>query len=107
MELNKPIGDYTLVRELGKGQFGKVYIGRKNTGGNSQSNMFAIKEISKEKIKSNNLLARLFETEVSIMKKIDHPNIIKLYDMIEHSGCYYLVLNYCDSGDMQERISER
>jgi len=69
--------------------------------------MYAVKEISKEKIKSNKLLARLFETEVGIMKKIEHPNIIKLHDLIEHSGCYYLVLNYCDSGDMQERIAQR
>lgn len=84
-----------------------MYLARKNDGRQNSGKTYAVKEIPKMKIKSNDTLSRLFETEVSIMRKIDHPNIIKLHDLIEHSGCYYLVLNYCDSGDMEGRIEKR
>jgi protein-serine/threonine kinase len=79
--LNTPIGDYNLIKELGKGQFGQVYLASKM---NSQNNKkYAIKQISKSKINTNPLLLRLFQTEVSVMQKISHPNIIKLHDFIE------------------------
>lgn len=100
--MNKPIGDYTLIKKLGQGQFGQVFLATKGNGYNSANGKrYAIKQISKSKMSSNNLLMRLFKTEVSIMKKISHPNIIKLHDFIELSGFYYLVLDFCDSGDME------
>jgi serine/threonine protein kinase len=82
-----------------------VYLANKI--GNNKGQQFAVKQINKAKVNANPLLLRLFKTEVNIMKKLNHPNIIKLHDFIEQSGNYYLVLDFCDSGDMEQRIQKR
>lgn len=102
MQSIKVIGDYNLIKKLGQGQFGQVFLATKGSDFNSHSSKkYAVKQISKSKINGNSLLLRLFKTEVGVMKKITHPNIIKLYDLVEQSGYYYLVLDFCDSGDME------
>lgn len=63
--------------------------------------IFAVKIISKDKIKSNSILKRLLDTEVSIMHTIDHPNILHLFEYFESKNNYYLVLNYCNQGDFE------
>ena len=52
-------------------------------------------------IESNNVLKKLLNTEVSIMNKIRHPNIMHLYDYYETNNNFYLVINYCNKGDLE------
>jgi len=40
------------------------------------------------------------ETEMEIMKQIDHPNILKLYDIYEEENHWCLVLEYMEEGDL-------
>lgn len=71
----KKVGNYTLVSELGKGQFGVVYKAH-----NSKTDeVFAIKSITKASINGSPKLKELFDTEVKIMASIKHPNIMHLY----------------------------
>ena len=46
-------------------------------------------------------MKELFNTEMWIMKTLDHPNILHLYDYFESTKNYYLVINYCNSGDLE------
>ena len=39
---------------------------------------------------------KLFNTEILIMKKIDHPNILKMYELYESSNNFYLILEFCN-----------
>ena len=41
------------------------------------------------------------------MKTINHPNIIHLYDYLETDEKYYLVITFCDGGDMEEYIKKK
>ena len=43
---------------------------------------------------------KYFHNEVDLMKKLDHPNILKLYDVVKNNGSVYLILEYCNSGDL-------
>lgn len=75
--------DYTLDGELGKGTYGVVYKGiHKLT-----EDVRAIKQISRAKIKKYDR----FINEVSALKTLDHPNIIKLFEIYEEEDHVYLV----------------
>ena len=84
---------------LGKGSYGKVQLGYlKNT--NIQR---AIKIIDKSKVRN----VERFKLEVEIMMKLDHPNILRLYDYFEDETSVYLVLELCSGGELFDRIIEK
>lgn len=99
----KQIGNYILEVELGKGQFGKVFKAREKTTGT----FYAVKRIDKSKIQSNPLLPKLLNTEIKVMQEIEHPNILHLFDFIESQTHYYLILNFCNQGDMEHYMKTR
>jgi serine/threonine-protein kinase ULK/ATG1 len=96
------VGQYTLFQELGKGQFGVVYLARK-TG---TEELYAVKQMNRHKIENNDILSGLLKTEVSVMHNINHPNILHLHEFMESSNSYYLVIDYCDSGDLEEHMKK-
>ena len=98
----KKIGKYRLFKKLGKGQFGVVYLARKE----GTDELFAVKQMNRAKIESNEILSGLFNTEVSVMHNINHENILHLHELMESSNSYYLVLDYCDSGDLEEHMKK-
>jgi len=82
--LGKKVGKYSLVKYLGSGQFGDVYLGEDG----KTNEKYAVKIIQKSKI-NNQTLKDMLKSEVSIMQKMNHPNIIHLYDFMESSSNYY------------------
>lgn len=83
---SRSIQDYYDVstNELGKGTYGKVVQAKIK----DSDAIRAIKIIPKTKVTN---LER-FKTEIDIMKKLDHPNILRLYESFEDSENVYLVL---------------
>ncbi|CAI5738874.1 unnamed protein product [Hyaloperonospora brassicae] len=90
------IGDYVVTRKLGSGSFAVVYKGYHRTS----KRPVAIKALSLYKL-NGKLLANL-EMEVAIMRQIDHPNVVKLYEIQKTDKHMYLVLEYCAGGDLQQ-----
>lgn len=90
---------YTLdQKKLGQGTYGSVCKGRnKDTG-----QIRAIKTISKSQVKN---LER-FRLEISIMKSLDHPNIIKLFETFEDHRNIYLVMELSQGGELFDRVIE-
>lgn len=58
--------------------------------------MYAIKTVLKSKVNSSSKLRKLFDTEMAVMSKINHPNILHLYEYLETANNYYLVIQYCN-----------
>lgn len=92
----KKVGDYVLVSELGKGQFGTVYKGK-----NSNNEIFAVKAVNKSSVNSSSKLKALFDTEVQVMSKLKHPNLLHLYEFLETGNNYYLIIDFCKDGDFE------
>ena len=89
---------YDVVKQLGKGGYGKVYeVKNKQTG-----ELRACKHLSKLNI--NNL--EKFKREIAIMQKMDHPNIIKLYEVFESDRSLYIIMEECKGGEIFDRIIE-
>ena len=92
------LDNYEVVRQLGKGGYGKVYeVKNLKTG-----EIRACKHLSKLKIKN----LEKFEREINILIKTDHPSIIKLYEIFESHRSLYLVMEECKGGEIFDRIIE-
>jgi serine/threonine protein kinase len=88
---NKKILDYTITEQLlGRGSYSKVYLGY-----NYENEKCAIKIISY--IGLNNSTKEKIIDEAKIMKKLNHKNIIKLYDIYEDNSDVYIIMEYCES----------
>ena len=103
MDQKKKVGNYLLVQKIGQGQFGVVY---KGVSIEDQKKVFAIKCILKKKLESNSMLSRLFQTEMSVMSKLHHPNIMHLFEFMETANNYYLVIQYCNNGDLETYLKK-
>ncbi|CAH8311018.1 unnamed protein product [Eruca vesicaria subsp. sativa] len=88
------IGDYAVGRQIGSGSFSVVWEGRHLVNGN----VVAIKEIAMDRL--NKKLQDSLMSEIFILRKINHPNIIRFIDMIEAPGKINVVLEYCKGGDL-------
>ena len=87
---------YEVVKLLGTGTFGKVAEVRNKIS----KQIFACKEIAKKRIVDINKL----KTEIAIMIKADHPNIIKLYEIYQDNFHIDLIMEECKGGELFERI---
>ncbi|RLN54431.1 hypothetical protein BBJ28_00014886, partial [Nothophytophthora sp. Chile5] len=95
------IGDYVVTSKLGSGSFAVVYKGYHKV----TKVPVAIKALSLGKLNSK-LLANL-EMEIAIMRQIDHPNVVKLYEIKKTEKHMYLMLEYCAGGDLQQYMRRR
>nr|XP_049466528.1 MAP/microtubule affinity-regulating kinase 3 isoform X2 [Anopheles coluzzii] len=88
------IGKYKLLKTIGKGNFAKVKLA-KHVPTNKE---VAIKIIDKTQLNPSSL-QKLYR-EVRIMKMLDHPNIVKLFQVIETEKTLYLVMEYASGGEV-------
>ena len=87
--------EYDLKEKLGEGAYGCVYkvIQRKT------NYLRAVKAIKKKMVDKNE-----FMNEIEVLKTVDHPNIIKLFDCYYDRTFYYMVEEYCSGGDLFDYI---
>ncbi|KAI5633820.1 protein kinase domain-containing protein [Phthorimaea operculella] len=95
------IGKYKLLKTIGKGNFAKVKLAKHVPTGKE----VAIKIIDKTQLNPGSL-QKLFR-EVRIMKMLDHPNIVKLFQVIETEKTLYLVMEYASGGELSTSIPEQ
>ncbi|XP_041354063.1 serine/threonine-protein kinase 33-like [Gigantopelta aegis] len=89
---------YIVGKKLGEGSFGKVYEGIHR----ETDEKWAIKSINKEKAGTMGL--KLMEREVYILKRVKHPNIIELNEVIESPQHMFLVLELCEGGELADAL---
>ncbi|XP_009796102.1 serine/threonine-protein kinase ATG1c-like isoform X1 [Nicotiana tabacum] len=95
------VGNYVVGKQIGAGSFSTVWHARHRAHGTE----VAIKEIVTARL--NNKLQDSLKSEIVILQKINHPNIIRLHDMIEEVGKIYIILEYCRGGDLSMYIQQR
>ena len=94
-----PFDYYRILKKLGQGTFGQVYKTiHKKTG-----NIRAMKIIPKNNAKPGFTDKDIIH-EIMIMKNLDHPHIIKLYEFYTDEYNYYLINEFCTEGDLSEKM---
>lgn len=93
------LGHYVLGKNLGKGTFGKVKLATHILTGEK----VAIKILEKSRIKDKKDIERI-SREIKILKKLRHPNVIQLYEIIETESELFLIMEYCPNGELFDYI---
>ena len=91
---------YNLTETIGKGTFGKVKLAYSNKNPKIK---YACKILEKLNIKEEDDLNRCLR-EMSILSKMDHPNVIKTHEIISDSMRYYIIMEYCSKGELFDHI---
>eukprot|EP00828_Plagiopyla_frontata_P041154 TRINITY_DN5778_c0_g3_i8.p1 TRINITY_DN5778_c0_g3~~TRINITY_DN5778_c0_g3_i8.p1 ORF type:complete len:585 (-),score=89.31 TRINITY_DN5778_c0_g3_i8:211-1893(-) len=94
---------YLITALIGQGQFGKVFKGINE----STNQQLAIKAVQKQILNTHAKLKQLFIQEVTIMKKIDNENIIKLIDYLESQSTCYIIMEFCNQGDLESLLKKQ
>ena len=95
------VEDITLIKSVGKGSFGEVFLtSRKGT-----DQMYAVKKVSKSLVLQEKV-KKYFNNEIYILKQVNHPNIIKLYEIKQTLNNFYLVFDLCNGGGLSNCLEK-
>jgi serine/threonine-protein kinase ULK/ATG1 len=97
----KIVDNYVLERVIGKGQYGEVFKGYKK----DTNEDVAIKAVNRKNLKGK--FYELLENEIKVLRSCNNVNIIKLYDIKKTSNNIYLMLEYCNEGDLMQYLKKR
>lgn len=89
------IGTYALGRKLGEGSFGKVRLGHHTMTGQT----VAIKIVDK-------IYAPQLVREIETWRHLMHPNIVQLYEVLTSETKIFLVMEYCNGGELLDHITK-
>ena len=96
------IDNYILEKQLGAGAFGEVYLSKLAT---DPSKLFATKVYERKKIEGTGQFKYL-TNECNIMHDLNHPNIVKLVDVKKTKNHYYIMMEYCNGGELEGALEK-
>jgi serine/threonine protein kinase len=100
--LGRVFGNYQLEKKVGQGGMGLVYKGRQV----SLDRVVAVKILNKSLCDNAEFIKR-FEREAKSIARINHPNIMAVYDFGQTDGLYYMVIEYIEGASLSKQISDR
>ena len=98
---NDPFYEYSKEKLIGKGAYGEVYLVKHNITGTIRAMKVIAKNNEEEQLTDEEIL-----NEINILKKIDHPNIVKIFEFYSNKSKYYLILEFCEGGNLYEFLDE-
>ncbi|OHT12900.1 serine/threonine protein kinase [Tritrichomonas foetus] len=101
--MKEPLDTYVFKEELGHGRFGtasRVFSPRYNCD-------FCMKVIDKGKNKNDKFTRQMFIQETEVLRKVGHPNVIRLYDYFETPNSYNIVMEYCPKMTLNDVLEEK
>jgi serine/threonine protein kinase/tetratricopeptide (TPR) repeat protein len=98
----KSIGAYSILEMIGEGGMGKVYRGQHQDTGE----IVAIKMLTSQIAQTPDMLER-FRREGEALRRLNHPNIVKILDVVEEEGENALILEYVAGGSLDKLLEEQ
>ncbi|KAK3096879.1 hypothetical protein FSP39_004355 [Pinctada imbricata] len=97
----KKVGSYILGKTIGEGSFAKVRLGYHIIA----REKVAVKVVSKKALLLKEFVRRNVRREAIVLQKLSHPNVVRMYEVMETENSYYLVLEYAESGEFIKYLS--
>src|SRR5438128_2582065 len=85
----RTLGDFQVLRKLGSGGIGQVYLARQL----SLKRVVALKLLH-DNLAANDTALKRFQAEAEAVARINHPNIVQVYAIGEHEGLRYIALEF-------------
>lgn len=98
----RTLGGFQVVRRIGGGGMGQVYLARQL----SLKRPVALKLLKADLLKNPTALKR-FEAEAHAVAKLNHPNIVQVYEFGEHDGLRYMALEYVEGRNLREYLARK
>ena len=95
------LGNYRLKRKLGRGGMSTVYLAEHAL----MKREAAIKVLPRRRVEDSSYLAR-FRREAQAAASLDHPNIVRIYDVTAEGNTHYIAMEFIDGQDLQSRINK-
>ncbi|CAK7348645.1 unnamed protein product [Dovyalis caffra] len=95
------VGKYELGKTIGEGSFAKVKIAKNVQTGD----VVAIKILDRDQVLRHKMVEQL-KREISTMKLIKHPNVIKIFEVMASRTKIYIVIEFVDGGELFDRIAK-
>lgn len=86
MDSSRMLGDYNLVRQLGQGSLGTVFLAEHRF-----MKKTVVIKVLPEELSSDGGFIRRFEEDVSKLSQLDHPHLVKIHNVSHHQGRYFIV----------------
>jgi serine/threonine protein kinase len=96
------LSSFKFYKKIGEGAFGEVYLVRRE----KQDQFYALKAIRKERVYGTNLY-RYIQTEKDILSLLNHPFIVRLRYAFQTETYLFLVMDYCEGGDLSRLLEKR
>ncbi|XP_012503855.1 PREDICTED: serine/threonine-protein kinase Nek5 [Propithecus coquereli] len=93
--------NYDVIKAIGEGAFGKAYLAKEK----SDSKLCVIKEINFAKMPIQEKEAS--KKEVILLATMKHPNIVTFFSSFQENSRLFIVMEYCDGGDLMKRINRQ
>ncbi|XP_037382319.1 serine/threonine-protein kinase Nek1 isoform X2 [Talpa occidentalis] len=90
---------YVRIQKIGEGSFGKAILVKSTEDGRQ----YVIKEINISRMSSKE--REESRREVAVLENMKHPNIVQYKESFEENGSLYIVMDYCEGGDLFKRIN--
>ena len=94
------LGKFKLMGHLGSGGMSSVYLARHKIS----NQLRAIKVLPRKKVADKSYLDR-FYLEARVAASLDHPNVVRIYDICEEGGVHYMVMEYAKGEDLLELVN--
>ncbi|KAG5408841.1 hypothetical protein IGI04_005160 [Brassica rapa subsp. trilocularis] len=99
-KVQRRVGKYEVGKTIGQGTFAKVRYAKNTETGES----VALKILDKQKLLKNNKMSVQIKREISTMKLINHPNVVRLYEVLASKTKIYIVLEFAMGGELVDKI---
>lgn len=103
MAIMTVVGEYELIRKIGEGGYGKIFIARR-VSGNGPSSEVVLKQV---KLPTRKQDREMCLREVSIMKGVHHPCILECKESFVHGSNIFIVMPHCTGGDLYSLLARQ
>ncbi|CAN5144273.1 hypothetical protein BH11PLA2_BH11PLA2_41140 [soil metagenome] len=98
----RTLGDFTVLRKLGSGGMGQVYLARQL----SLKREVALKLLN-DNLATNETALKRFQAEAEAVARINHPNIVQVFSIGEHDGLRFMALEFVNGRNLRDYLSRK